>query len=627
MIISVSAITKELVLACRQLGLVVTETLAAFVAVTILNPSTGTFYVAKPLEEADARAVVEAAVKKLFAKKVQPDLQLLKLQASYSSAAHDTETSFAKKDADREEQTKRLLAGIKSEEPVKFEKQDFDAISVTYRQIFAWLLLKCGHPDPDAEAKIDKAERKAVERECAAALESVFPRVGLRAFVSLTPNEKAAQLQELAAIVLGIRLFNAHLGKGGTCLPLDAVDTRSLQEADELLRVLQVDLDHDAAECEKLAAFLLYAAKAKAKPAATRTTEAMLELLYRRQLLTYLLSLQDEVAQSQERLAAAVQQYAEELDALDALVGSKTSVPKEQVYPRFDGLARTFRMCWNDSQRLRRCQELQQLLKKHREEYCPGLPAAELDSLAAWKVEHTEADVGLADSSDVPATPANECEIIPPDDEAFMQLGVDLQCLCPYMLTENKGLLVPGNPQLGVVKYKQFALCFSTKTAMAAFIEDPAKMMNNTHALPNENPGLIELLHLDDAFPQSSLKGILRGTAGFKLSSTSMQADAACATPVHFVEENFDPDYEWNEWKLRQQALSLADIRKKATAATQTKLSALRRDTETQVYLPKEKATSTGVSQGTNPPQWKRYITGLRGEDREVKVVDLKFEL
>ena len=33
-----------------------------------------------------------------------------------------------------------------------------------------------------------------------------------------------------------------------------------------------------------------------------------------------------------------------------------------------------------------RCQELQQLLKKHREDYCPGLPAAELDALAAWKV-------------------------------------------------------------------------------------------------------------------------------------------------------------------------------------------------------------------------------------------------
>merc|ERR1719146_370308 len=163
---------------------------------------------------------------------------------------------------------------VKSEEAMQFEKQNFDAISDTYRHIFRWLLVKCGHPDPAVQEKADRNEVKAVEREVAAALESVFPRVGLRAFVSLTPNEKAAQLQELAAIVLGIRLFNAHLGKGGTCLPLDAVDARSLQEADELLRVLQVDLDHDAAECEKLAAFLLYAAKAKAnKPAATRLTE------------------------------------------------------------------------------------------------------------------------------------------------------------------------------------------------------------------------------------------------------------------------------------------------------------------------------------------------------------------
>ena len=47
--------------------------------------------------------------------------------------------------------------------------------------------------------------------------------------------------------------------------------------------------------------------------------------------------------------------------------------------------------------------------------------------------------------------------------------------------------------------------------------------------------------------------------------NAARQADAAVATPVHFVEENFDPDYEWNEWKLRQQALSLADIRRTAS--------------------------------------------------------------
>merc|ERR1719380_590292 len=102
------------------------------------------------------------------------------------------------------------------------------------------------------------------------------------------------------------------------------------------------------------------------------------------------------------------------------------------------------------------------------------------------------------------------------------------------------------------------------------------------------------------------------------------EGDVECATPVHFVEENFDPTYEWN---MREKALKLADISKKMTSATQTKVSALRRDSSTQVYLPKEKATNTVSSQGTNPPQWKRYITGLRGESTDVKVVDLKFEL
>merc|ERR1711977_242162 len=119
--------------------------------------------------------------------------------------------------------------------------------------------------------------------------------------------------------------------------------------------------------------------------------------------------------------------------------------------------------------------------------------------------------------------------------------------------------------------------------------------------------------------------GILKGTAGVKLTSGPMKADVECSTPVHFVEENFDPTYEWNEWTMREKALKLADISKKMTSATQTKVSALRRDSSTQVYLPKEKATNTSVSQGTNPPQWKRYITGLRG--REHRCQGRRFEV
>lgn len=45
--------------------------------------------------------------------------------------------------------------------------------------------------DPKQEAGNNDRE---VEREVAAALESVFPRIGLKAFVMLSPEQKRAQV-------------------------------------------------------------------------------------------------------------------------------------------------------------------------------------------------------------------------------------------------------------------------------------------------------------------------------------------------------------------------------------------------------------------------------------------------
>jgi hypothetical protein len=46
-------------------------------------------------------------------------------------------------------------------------------------------------------------------------LESVFPQSELSAFINLSRNEKEAQLNGLTELVVGIRLFNKALGKGG----------------------------------------------------------------------------------------------------------------------------------------------------------------------------------------------------------------------------------------------------------------------------------------------------------------------------------------------------------------------------------------------------------------------------
>ena len=80
------------------------------------------------------------------------------------------------------------------------------------------------------------------------------------------------------------------------------------------------------------------------------------------------------------------------------------------------------------------------------------------------------------------------------------------------------------------------------------------------------------------------------------LSHVRSYQDAAAQTPTHFVEKNIDPSYDWNEWGLRRRALHLANLRNKVTKSAQTTGSVFRREEESQVYLPADATTMTGVS-------------------------------
>jgi len=103
------------------------------------------------------------------------------------------------------------------------DASDFDSLTQLYRDIFS-LLTKT-----DTGLDYPDAIRRSVEREVAAAVESVFPRIGLKSFVQLNATEKAQQIAELASIVTGIRLFNKESGKGGA--GLDDVEVRAPKHA------------------------------------------------------------------------------------------------------------------------------------------------------------------------------------------------------------------------------------------------------------------------------------------------------------------------------------------------------------------------------------------------------------
>merc|ERR1719253_29454 len=205
-----------------------------------------------------------------------------------------------------------------------------------------------------------------------------------------------------------------------------------------------------------------------------------------------------------------------------------------------------------------------------------------------------------------------------------MSLPLDFQGFCVHTLTAHAGLLVPGNPALGVVRYAGRYCVFATERGLAEFCAEPDRYFGGVREACYRSPELIHLLRVGEDFPKSSLAAIVQQASG---SRAPTQADASTETPMHFEESNIDKSYEWNEWALRREALHMADIRKRSTSATQTALSHLRRENETQVYLPKDEATSTVVNNGTNPPRWKKYHTGMCGEPSQMKVVEVKFDL
>jgi hypothetical protein len=131
-----------------------------------------------------------------------------------------------------------------------------------------------------------------VEREVAAALESVLPRAGLRPFVALSSPEKASQLLELANIVIGIRLFNKEIGKGG--VGLDSFDGLVNHSARSLTDSLN---DAIADAIERLEAYNNFFQAEIMDPSITPDQIAawQSELTHKRQHLSYLIAIQEDM--------------------------------------------------------------------------------------------------------------------------------------------------------------------------------------------------------------------------------------------------------------------------------------------------------------------------------------------
>jgi len=659
--------------------------LAAFIARTILENDPLMFSPEKELSSEGVDTLIRMSIARLCEKDA-PALETIKMQVAFDSTYVRFEEELETSRKARDEKKRDLVRAILAVKPRG--STDFETLTALYRQIFTYLLHVSrgqsglpGAPSNTTAAEDPGSMERAVEREIAAALESVFPRIGLKSFVQLSSEEKRLQLEELARIVTGIRLFNRESGKGGA--GLDHVEDAVATTVSDLRDALDAETSeqHDLAMRyqETLVYCHLRQPPGVTPPQLERWAQ---ELANRRQYSAYLTSLAEDAAASARRVTVHRERFATEMDELSALVGGRASVPKEHVYPKFDAIATAW-FALDDELRVveSRVATLEEL-HQFRESYNMTCGATNPIYRAARLESHQKPDSGTAvdaeaemaaavaridddgdggadaaaatggggaaggagaggagapetdDLDDVPAGARDDADapvrLSVETTPEFMQLPLEFQGFCGWTVANRHGLLLPGKPALGVVKYRGACYVFAHAVALKAFMRAPEEVRGGVVAAATQAPELVHLLRLQDSYPGTSIAKILASRAASRAAESGAptaraagvaaallapptMSDASTETPTHFTEKVIDPTYEWNDWALRRRALRMAKLKHCATTSQQTDESHFRRNNTTQVFLPRIATTQSRKDGETNPPIRIQYFKGLRG--------------
>jgi hypothetical protein len=313
---------------CSRRRIPVNDMLAAFVAKTVILESPERFQLDRSLKQEDLDELVSLAVDRL-SKEDDPALETLRMQVAFDSAY-----------VQRQEQVEKDRAAAKRSYSVieqsicalKLQStKDVGGMGQMHRLIVAALLTKTKQSTQD----------QVYQKEVAAALESVLPRANLHAFTSLAYSDKRDRLTDLHHYVLGIRLFNKAIGKGGSGLPDKIAEScSSTREMGEAVAEQLTKARNEVEEYSLVIQRILSAGEDASSTADVPLKRLQDELTNRRQYLSFLESFQEEVSTNMERVNGLANENENDLDELKDLVGRKSAVPKERVYPLFETLAR-----------------------------------------------------------------------------------------------------------------------------------------------------------------------------------------------------------------------------------------------------------------------------------------------
>nr|XP_060608988.1 cilia- and flagella-associated protein 206 [Anolis sagrei ordinatus] len=589
-------IIREIGQECAMKGQIVSETLVAFIVkAVVLDPKNG-FNVDRTLTKADVQKLIKLSIDRLLDTR-NPSLDTIKMQVYFDM----NYTNRVELINEQHRVLESRLAPV-SREITDNRARTREELESVYRKIVSYVLLRSGLGSPTDIRVI---------REATAALQSVFPQTELAAFLSLSKKEKERQLKELTMIVTGIRLFNKDCGKGGEGID----DLPGILEEAVPAASHHIDLELHASQGLAYRYTALIEMMHHSQHAEMELRMTMLkEVLYNvRQHEAFLCVILSDVITCAQEVDMMHKQFEAQMEELKTIVRAKTAVPTSLVYPIFITLSNLWTSFQDEILVLSFLNNLTVNLQQFLGIHMVIFPEDVMESLLEGITVKTDKE-RLMESAEAKVNPADftkEEWIFPETTVNFNQLVIQFHGFCAYTFAVKDGLLLPGNPSIGVLKYKEKLYAFSSKEAAYKFAENPEKYIKMTAEKAKDSAELIQLLELHQQFESLAPYSQIRAKEKSLLPIT--KSDVSTQTDTHILPPNIVKDYEWNEWELRRKAIKLANLRRKLTHSMQTNLSHMRRDNSSQVYPLKDSGTQTKRENSSNVPRPQIFLAGLRG--------------
>ncbi|PSN39196.1 Cilia- and flagella-associated protein 206 [Blattella germanica] len=493
------------------------------------------------------------------------------------------------------------------------------------------------------------------------ALSSVFPESELSQFMAMSRRDKEQQITELTQITTGIRLFNRDCQKGGEGIEdlpnilqkannatqsalesqlqklLEKINTytTAVERYFKQMQEEQIDVngkeEEEEGEEEKTEQVEEESEEEIGVGGEEETEEEgdsnilpflklcdipkqQIQMVFdgvatSRQQEVYLRKLLGEVEIAQQTLAELLDKLDMRLSSIHDTVRFRTAIPTVQVYPQFIHMSEIWSGLQDEMVLLSNINNLAWNLHKHIQvlDYIEESTVKCLigDSEILTDEARLEATTGIKIYSE-----GMQCEVVYPAQVTdFDKIPLQYLGFCAWSLVEGKGALIPGNPNMGVCRWKGNYYAFSSPTAATEFGQDPDRFVMMALSLVREKPELINLLQLQEQVAAVRTMAELP----IKKPEPIIKRDTEIQTELHPVPTNIDPHYRWNEWDMKRDAIKLTNICSSKTRSVQTLRSHHRTSKIIQASPSKEKEIQTMRDETTNVPTLQNFIYGLRG--------------